>query len=140
MEASKKIEQLKVTSFDDLKKYAEGAIVELPAFAQGQPFVAKLKRPSMLRLVQEGLISNELLDTANNMFISDGSKQMFDETNEGMLDETMRIMKIIARESFVEPTYEQIEQSGIELTDEQLLFVYMYSQLGVRVLAPFRAE
>ena len=36
--------QLTVTSIEDLKKYARGTIVELPCFAEGQPFVARLNK------------------------------------------------------------------------------------------------
>lgn len=52
-----------ITSLQNLKTYTKGQIVELPPFAEGMPFVARLKRPSMLALVKSGKIPNELLVT-----------------------------------------------------------------------------
>ena len=47
-----------VTTMDELKHYAEGTEVELSGFAEGQPFVVKLKRPSLMLLAQNGDIPN----------------------------------------------------------------------------------
>ena len=33
-----------VTSIEELKQYSNGTLVELPCFAEGQPFVARLKK------------------------------------------------------------------------------------------------
>lgn len=57
-----------VTTIDDLRRYAKGSLVKLPSFAAGQPFVARLKRPSMMELVKNGEIPNELLTRANELF------------------------------------------------------------------------
>ena len=32
----------KITSIDQLKQYAQGQVIELPAFSEDQPFVARL--------------------------------------------------------------------------------------------------
>ena len=61
----------KVTSIDDLKKYNDGAVVELPPFAEGQPFVVKMKRPSLMRLATNGTIPNALMDSATSLFEGD---------------------------------------------------------------------
>ena len=45
---------LVVTPIDDLVKASQGTLIELPPFIEGQPFVARLKRPSMLALVRAG--------------------------------------------------------------------------------------
>ena len=49
-----------VTPIDDLVKMSQGTLVELPPFVKGQPFVAQLKRPSMLALVRAGKIAEML--------------------------------------------------------------------------------
>ena len=37
-----------VTTIYDLQEYSRGQIVKLPDFAEGQPFVARMRRPSLL--------------------------------------------------------------------------------------------
>ena len=128
----------KVTTLTELKSYAKGAIVELPSFADGQPFVARLKRPSMLGMVKQGKIPNTLLVKANELFVQGGAG--VDPEEENMMDEMMGVLELMAQETFVEPTYEDIKKSGVELTDEQLMFVFNYAQQGVKALESFRAE
>jgi hypothetical protein len=133
------VENYKITSIEELKKYANGDIVELPEFSEGQKFIAKLKRPSMLALVKKGQIPNELLNSANELF-ADGVKGAFDPNNKDTLKEIFDLFDVVCEASFVEPTYKQIKDAGIELTDEQLMFVFNYSQAGVKSLVPFRKE
>lgn len=127
-----------ITSIEELRNYAQGDIVELPPFAEGRPFVARLQRPSMMALVKEGRIPNTLLIKANELF-SDGLASL-DEKDENALSQLFDLMDTICEASFVEPTYEQIKSTGIKLTDEQYLFVFNYSQAGVKALESFRTE
>lgn len=53
------------TSIQDLISYSQGQIVKLPDFSEGQPFYARLRRPSMLSLMSNGKIPNSLVITAN---------------------------------------------------------------------------
>ena len=133
------MDSAKITSLATLKSYAEGDIVELPPFAEDKPFVARLRRPSLMALVKEGKIPNTLLVHANELF-SSGVQGAFDEENEEALSQLFDLMDTICEASFMEPTYHEIKTSGIELTDEQLMFVYNYSQAGVKALESFRGE
>lgn len=128
--------ELKVTSLEELKKATQGTIVELPPFAEGTAFYARLKRPSMMGLVRTGKIPNALLSSANALFAK-GSSGM-NTMDEQMLDNVFGVMDVICEESFVEPTYKELKEAGIQLTDEQLLFVFGYSQNGVKQLDSFR--
>lgn len=128
---------LKITSIEELKHYAEGEIIELPSFSESQPFVVRMKRPSMLALVKAGKIPNSLLGSANQLFASD-TEAMFDESNDKALSETFDIIDIMCEAAFLEPTFEQIKSAGIELTDDQYMFVFNYCQNGVRALQGFR--
>lgn len=130
---------LQITSFEELKAYAQGDVVELPPFAEGRPFVARLSRPSMMALVKGGKIPNTLLKSANELF-SSGVAGAFDEENDEALSQMFDLMDIICDASFVEPTYQQIKDAGLTLTDEQLMFVFNYSQRGVKALESFRSE
>lgn len=126
-----------VTSLEQLKQYTNGNIVRLPDFAEGQPFVAKLKRPSILGMAKQGKIPNSLLVKTNELFVQSGS---LDTEENSMMQEIYDVIDLIASETFVEPTYDEIKSTGIELTDEQMMFIFNYSQQGVKALESFRTE
>ena len=126
-----------VTSLEKLKQYANGNIVRLPDFAEGQPFIAKLKRPSILGMAKQGKIPNSLLVKTNELFVQSGS---LDTEENSMMQEIYDVIDLIASETFVEPTYDEIKSTGIELTDEQMMFIFNYSQQGVKALESFRKE
>ena len=122
-----------VTSISQLNEYAKGQLVELPSFGEGQPFFARLRRPSMLALAKNGKIPNSLLATANRMFDSS-----LDTKNENMLKDFYMVMETILEAAFVEPTYQEIKDAGVQLSDDQMIFVFNYTQQGVRALDQFR--
>jgi hypothetical protein len=130
------MENIKVTSIDQLKLMSGGEIVKLPPFIQGQDFYAKLRRPSMLKLVQSGQIPNSLLRTANMLF-SGGVDKELDRDDEFMKD-MFDLIDVLAGAVFVEPSWTELKNAGIELTDEQYMFVFNYTQEGVKALEPFR--
>ena len=124
-----------VTSISQLNEYAKGQLVELPSFGEGQPFFARLRRPSMLALAKSGKIPNSLLATANKMFDSS-----LDTKNENMLKDFYMVIETILEVAFVEPTYQEIKNAGVQLSDDQLIFVFNYTQQGVKVLEQFRSH
>lgn len=126
----------KVTSIHDFIKQSQGEVVELPGFTSETVFV-KLKRPSLLGLVKQGKIPNALLTRTNELFSGDAG---IDPTDDNMMAELSEVLELIAGESFVEPTYQEIKDAGVELTDEQLMAVFNYSQKGVKGLESFRTE
>lgn len=128
---------MKITSITDLQAYANGQVIELPAFAEGQPFVARLKRPSLMALVKSGRIPNPLLKAANQLFTSD-TEELFDSDNSQALSQMFDLMDILCDASFVEPTYTQVKEAGIDLTDDQYTFIFNYCQNGVKALDSFR--
>lgn len=133
--------ELKVTSIEELKGYANGELVELPSFGNGQKFVAKLKRPSMLSLVRAKKIPNELLTSASTLFESGVNSAMHIDTknlDENAMSQLINVMDIICEASFVEPTFKQLKEANIELTDEQYLAVFSYTQVGIKELNSFR--
>lgn len=122
-----------VTSISQLNEYAKGQLVELPSFGEDQPFFARLRRPSMLALAKSGKIPNSLLATANRMFDSS-----LDPKNESMLKDFYMVMETILEAAFIEPTYQEIKDAGVQLSDDQMIFVFNYTQQGVRALDQFR--
>lgn len=125
-----------VTTLADLQNYAKGTIVRLPDFAEGQPFVARLRRPSMLALAKSGKIPNALLTSAGELFSRGG--EALDADNANMLSDVYNICKIICEASLIEPTMKEIEMAGIELSDEQLMAIFNYTQSGIKALQSFR--
>ena len=123
-----------VTSIEDLKKIAEGQEVELIGWGD-EPFVCKLKRPSMLGLVANGDIPNPLLNAAYILF--NGVKTTKDVIN---MKEQKELLTIMAKTAMVEPTYDDLEKIGLELTDAQLLEIYNYTQIGIKALTSFRTK
>lgn len=128
----------KITTIEELKGYSNGNVVELPPFGEGQRFFARLKRPSLLGMVKRGIIPNSLLTVANNLFVESGAG--FDPEEESMMEQLFDVLDLIANETFVEPTYKDMKDAGIELTDEQIMFIFNYGQQGVKSLEPFRTK
>lgn len=124
---------IKITSIEDLKKYKAGEVLELPGFSEDMPLVVRLRRPSLMALAKSGKIPNGLMDIASRLFISGVSGK--DSTT---LIEIGDILKIVAEASLMEPTYQQLVDEEVELTDEQLLFIFNYSQRGIKHLSNFR--
>lgn len=127
--------QNRPTTIDELCKYTEGKLLELPGFGNNQPFMAKLKRPSMLSLIKRGKIPNSLLVTASSLFAGKLDVAQ-DEDNMAKLFD---LLDTICEAAFVEPTWKEIKEAGIELTDEQYMAVFNYTQKGVKALEPFRS-
>ena len=130
--------EVNVTSIEDLKNYANGTVVEMPPFAEGQPLIARLKRPSILGMAKQGKIPNSLLVKANELFLQNGAG--LDSEEEDTMKQLYDVLDLIAKETLVEPTYEEFKSVGLELTDEQMMFLFNYSQQGVKALEPFRTE
>ena len=129
--------QLEVTPITTLKEYAKGELVEFPPFAEGQSFVARVKRPSMMVLMKTGKIPNSLMMTANALFTGDNSKSAMDED---FYREVLGVIEVIAEASLVEPSWKELQDEGIELTDDQYTFLFNYTQKGIKALEPFRGE
>lgn len=128
----------KVTSIETLRQYTQGTVVPLTGFDgdPDNPFVARLKRPSMLALAKSGKIPNALLSTASDLF-ANGSGAV-DEDDTTMMSRMFDMCVLMAKASMVEPTYEQLEEIGLQLTDEQLIEIFNFTQKGVKALSGFR--
>lgn len=134
--------ELKVTSLEQLKEYAKGTIVEFPPFQEEQTFCVRLTKPSMIDLISSGNIPNDLLNEASKLFMN--GKITDEKGKELNAVDTVKklrgIVDVLAETCFVEPTYKEFKETGIKLTDEQIIFLFQYTQGGVKKLAPFREE
>lgn len=133
-------DDLPVTSLETLKNYAKGKKVRFPDFGEGQPFVARVTRPSLLVLSKQGKIPNSLLASATAMFTGSDSEQTSSEDQINMLAQMYDVASIVADAALVEPTMADFKEAGIELSDEQLMAIFNYAQQGVKALDTFRTE
>ena len=131
-------EAIAITSASDLQSYAAGTVIRLPDFAEGQPFVARVRRPSMLVLAKTGKIPNTLLSAAGELFAKGGGG--LDADNDKMLSDMYDIMHIICESALIQPTLSEIESAGLFLSDDQMMAIFNYSQAGVKALESFRKE
>jgi len=132
------VKELKVTPISELIKYKDGQIVELPPFAEGQPFVARLRRPSLMSLVKTGKIPNSLMKQATTLFAKGG--QSLSGMNANTLSDMLDIIDIIIEEAMIEPRYSELKENDIRLSDDQMMAIFTYTQQGVDYLKQFRTE
>lgn len=128
--------EMAVTSITDLQSYAKGTVVRFPDFAEGQPFVARVRRPSMLVLAKQKKIPNTLLQAAGELFSKGGAG--LDADNEKMLEDAHDITEVICEAALIEPSLEDIHNAGMELSDDQLMAIFNYTQTGIKALESFR--
>jgi len=128
---------ISITSIDTLRSYTKKVIVRFPDFGEGQPFVAEVKRVGMLALAKTGKIPNSLLNSATEIFQGGARKQ---DAKGNPLVDMYDLCRIMAESCLASPTLAEIEEAGLELTDEQLVAIFNYTQKGVKALTPFREK
>ena len=57
-----------------------------------------------------------------------------------MLEKTYDILTLICEASLVEPKMEDFKKAGIELSDNQMIAIFNYTQQGIGALESFRSE
>ncbi|WP_177344997.1 hypothetical protein [Caproicibacterium sp. XB2] len=108
----------------------------MPGWDPDAPFVASLRRPSMFALVSEGKIPNGLLGPVAKLF---GDEKKYTEKEMGEnFKEMSEIYIMMAKVALVKPTYTELEKAGVSLTDEQLLYIWNFTQTGVDAMRRFR--
>ena len=132
---------MQVTSLEQLQAIKQTEIIELPSFEDGTKLNVEVKKPNMMQLIAAGKIPNTLLNSAMEMFNGKaGEKMQKAADNAGDLKDLVGMMNVIAEASLVNPTYKQIKELGIDLTDNQLMGLLMYSQGGIKALENFRNQ
>lgn len=132
--------EVQITSIEELKKVALGELVELPPFVEGTSFVVRLRKPSMMALAKSGRIPNALMDSAAQLFNDAKTKSAKEMSKQDNLSKMYDLCKAMAEAALVEPTYNELCEAGIELSDAQLLAIFNYTQTGAKQLNSFREE
>lgn len=132
---------MQITSLEQLKQIKVTEIIELPPFDDGTPLVVEVKKPNLMNLLTSGKIPNTLLKVATDMF-NNRTGQVMEKASEDIktLKELVGMMEVLAEASLVNPTYKDIKNLNIQLTENQLMGILMYSQGGIKALEKFRNE
>lgn len=125
----------KVTTVEEILAYKNGAVIELPGFVPDKPFFARVKRPSLMALASSGKIPNSLMSQATDIFAKGASAMV--GTNSTVIKDVYDVVKIVCSAALVEPSMQQLNENGIELTDEQLMAIFSYTQEGIKALERF---
>lgn len=134
--------EMNVTTLQDLKKYAEGVKVQLPSFSESCPFVVVLKSPSVVRMAMSGRIPNQLMKVAVELFTGETEEKHNKTADEKLkeMSDVRDVMELVADAAMVSPTFKEVKEAGLELSDAQLLAIYNFTQTGIEDLRFFRSK
>jgi hypothetical protein len=117
------------TSVEAIKKVKQEDVVELPAFVDGTPFIAKLRRPSLFQMAKHGKFPNPLSAAVDELMDNV-------ETPKTPIEDRAEVLSIVAQAALEDPTFEQVE--GV-IDSFQMMAIWEYVMNGVKALLPFRA-
>lgn len=130
--------ELQVTPLETMRIASMGSLVTIPGFGNGDTITVRLRKPNMLTLIKSGRIPNHLFETATGLF--EGTKSGKKAYSGKELADICELMTVFCEASLVAPTYKEMQDNGIELTQEQMAFIFNYAQGGVKSLESFRSE
>lgn len=125
-----------IASISDFKRDITQCI-EMPGYDPDKPLKVRVQRISLTKMLTTGQISNQLLPVAERLFGLKNSPSK-EVNSKDDLKNIHKIMEEIASCVLVEPSFEDLKEAGVELTDEQLQFLFSYGQSGVKSLKKFR--
>lgn len=126
----------RITSMDEVRNKA-CQIVPLPGWEPGDTFNAKLRRASLLSLVQQGVVPNQLLPLVYKIINEKGTFNPLSDSNPEEFMQFLEMLNAICKAVLVDPPYEEV---GEYLTDVQRTAIFLYAQQGVRALESFRKQ
>lgn len=123
-----------ITNFEELKSRYGVREYALPGWDADSDFVCKLKRPSLVDMTAAvGFVPNPLMGTVADLFMPTAKKlEKMDPEKQA------KAMQLMAKFALQEPTYDQLTEAGIALTDEQYNAIYAFALGGAAALDRFR--
>lgn len=132
-----------LSQLTEIKRQLEGIVIPLPPFVPGTEFNARVRRLLPIDLVTAGQIPNSLLVAVNSLFEDQQERKKNNEPLD-MTDERLNdfsaLIEATCEAALLEPTVQELREIGLELTDDQKLTVWYYTQAGVSALQTFRSE
>lgn len=127
-------EKLQVTSLEEIRNRA-CQVVALPGWEPGEAFNVKLRRASLLSLVQQGVIPNQLLPIVHKILQSEGKFNPMTDSSSEEFKQFLEMLSAVCKAVMVEPSYEEVAEY---LTDIQRSAIFLYAQQGLKALELFR--
>lgn len=123
-----------VTGAQTLEDAARGEVLALSGWTADRPFYARVRRASLTGMIRLGRIPNPLMSAAQRLFEGAGSRAA------AGFEDVAKVVQLVAREALVEPTAQELDAMGLELTEQQVAQLYNYALRGVTQLRSFRAD
>ncbi len=120
-----------VSSIEEIRNKAI-RMVDIVGFETGEVITLKLKSLSLMGLVRNGKVPNQLLGTAVELF---EGKKAGAGPKENEVSDLAGMIDVLCQNAMVEPTYEDI---GEYLTDDQKMEIFYFTQGGLNSLNSFR--
>lgn len=130
-------EELKITSIDELKA-ASTRVVEISGFEPGKILRFKVRRASLMDLIEQGAIPNNLLTIVIEVLKIRSDRATFNPLEDLDAEKFLEFCSLIdavCKAVMIEPSYEEAKDL---LIDQQKIEIYQYAQYGLRVLERFR--
>lgn len=126
-----------VTPFEALLAQApiQPEELTLPGWQPDAEITVRVRRPSLYAMLAANAALNPLIPELNKLFVRHDHGSVSQPTNA-----YAKALIAIAKECLTEPTYAQLEEAGVQLTDEQLLQLSLYATEGMEWLCSFRAR
>ena len=135
--------ELKISTLSEIKNN-QTMILELPGWGIDDTFVCRVKRIDLVSLLKKGKIpNNELLNAVMELFKSSNGNESVKDSDLVKRENYIKYLEkaeLFAEIALVEPTYQQLKDAGIDLTDEQKGIFYNSAVYGVKTLIPFRPK
>lgn len=137
------MENLRVTSLEQLKKVKQTVVIDLGKFEDGTPLIAEVKRPDIITLATQNKIPNSLLEEAMKVFNGTSSETIKKVTLENDF-EALKLLgdlfEMLTEECLVNPKYSDLKEIGLDLTMEMRMNILSFAQIGVEGLKTFREK
>lgn len=129
-------EKPKVTSIEEIRNKA-CQIVELPGWEPGETLNVKLRRASLLALIQQDAIPNQLLPIVHGLIDGDDTFNPATSSRPEEFKQFVEMLNAVCKAVMVEPTYDEVAEY---LTDPQRTAIFIYAQRGLKALELFRQQ
>lgn len=131
---------MEITTLDRLKTVRQTEVIDLGPFEDGTPFIVEARKPNMMQLMVSGKIPNTLLTSAMTMFNGKTNEITNKVSNNDVssLKELVALIRVLSENCLVNPKLKDLDDLGIELTQDQMMGILMYTQGGIIALEKFR--
>ncbi|MGL4253156.1 MAG: hypothetical protein ACRCR2_03735 [Fusobacteriaceae bacterium] len=133
---------MSIISLEELQQIAserQGEELEIPGFTDTSVMTVKVRKISLLELVQEGVLPNPLLLAVNAIIKKQNDGEVWEGEQLERVSSTMgNFTEIVYKAALVEPTADTFISLGLELTQIQKRIIAEYSIGDVSTLERFR--